>query len=45
MSASIIVILIVVLLLIIWICLKKYGRFEREARKVLDAYKRKKASI
>ena len=44
-SASIIVILIVVFLLIIWICLKKYTRFEREARKVLDAYKKKKVRI
>ena len=39
------VILIVVFLLIIWICLKKYTRFEREARRVLEAYKRKKVRI
>ena len=41
-SASIVVILIVVFLLIIWICLKKYKGLEREARKVLEAYKKKK---
>lgn len=44
-SASIIVILIVIFLLVIWICLKKYKGLEREARRVLDAYKKKRARI
>lgn len=43
-SASIVVILIVVFLLVIWICLKKYKGLEKEARKILDNYKKKKTS-
>jgi hypothetical protein len=41
-SASFIVILITVFLLVIWICLKKYKGLEREARKVLENYQRKR---
>jgi hypothetical protein len=44
-SASIIVILIVIFLLVIWICLKKYKGLEREARKVLEAYKKKRSRL
>ena len=43
-SASIVIILIVVFLLVIWICLKKYKGLEKEARKILDNYKKKKTS-
>jgi hypothetical protein len=43
-SASIIVLLVLIFLVVIWICLKKYKGLEKEARKVLEVYKRKKAS-
>ena len=43
-SASIVIILIAVFLLVIWICLKKYKGLEKEARKILDNYKKKKTS-
>lgn len=43
-SASIVIILMVVFLLVIWICLKKYKGLEREARRILDNYKKKKSS-
>lgn len=43
MSASIVAILVTVFLLVIWICLKKYKGLEREARKVLENYKNKRA--
>lgn len=43
-SASIVVILLVAFLLVIWICLKKYKGLEKEARRILDNYKKKKTS-
>jgi hypothetical protein len=33
-----------IFLVIIWICLKKYKGLEKEARKVLEVYKKKKNS-
>jgi hypothetical protein len=38
------VILLVAFLLVIWICLKKYKGLEKEARRILDNYKKKKTS-
>ena len=41
-SASIVVILLTVFLLVIWICLKKYKGLEKEARRVLESYQKKR---
>jgi hypothetical protein len=43
-SASIVVILLVAFLLVIWICLKKYKGLEKEARRILGNYQKKKTS-
>lgn len=41
-SAAIVIILIIVFLLVIWICLKKYSGLEREARRILETYQRRR---